>query len=36
VILSYYEIKIEVNSELGFQQDLGFQHDLGFWKSIVN
>jgi hypothetical protein len=43
VLLSHYELKIEVNSELGFQHgfrvlevnsELGFQHDLGFWKAI--
>jgi hypothetical protein len=28
VLFSHYELKIEVNSELGFQ------HDLRFWKDI--
>jgi hypothetical protein len=28
VLLSHYELKMEVNSELRFQ------HDLGFWKVI--
>jgi hypothetical protein len=28
MLLNHYELKIEVNSELGFQ------HDLGFWKTI--
>jgi hypothetical protein len=30
VLLSHYELKIEVNGELGFNSD------LGFWKSTVN